>query len=81
LSDAGFDRLGQTWAKPVPLVVKYCGTTDESTCSYKKALVLAGGYDPEKYDDDALVSGVTAQSPAKGNEIYIRISQMVMEIK
>jgi len=72
-TDTGFERLGQTWAKPVPLVVKYC-TSANTGCKFKKALALAGGYDPEKYDNDKLVSSVTGTSDAtkaKGNDIYI----------
>jgi len=65
-----FDRLGQTWAKPVPASLS-CSFLGLANCDYKDVLVLAGGYDAEKYDDDNLVSSVIAASPAKGNEIYI----------
>ncbi|WP_299733728.1 PilC/PilY family type IV pilus protein [uncultured Endozoicomonas sp.] len=56
--DTGFERLGQTWSKPVKTKIKTGSTT-------RDVLIFSGGYDPEQ-DKLSLY-----QTDAIGNAIYI----------
>ncbi|WP_067514433.1 DNRLRE domain-containing protein [Endozoicomonas ascidiicola] len=56
--DAGFERLGQTWSKPVKTKIKTGSTI-------RDVLIFSGGYDPEQ-DKLSLY-----QTDAIGNAIYI----------
>ncbi|MFZ3194048.1 MAG: PilC/PilY family type IV pilus protein [Moraxellaceae bacterium] len=57
----GFDRLGQTWGKPVVTRIRYNGKPH-------LVVVISGGYD-EKYEDSTFNSGSATE--VKGNAVYI----------
>ncbi|MEW8693463.1 MAG: hypothetical protein AB2535_20710, partial [Candidatus Thiodiazotropha endolucinida] len=57
---AGFDRLGQTWSKPLFMSMQIAGASDD-----RDVLVFGGGYDP---DQDTATSRIDDD---EGNAIYI----------
>ncbi|MGH1428913.1 MAG: pilus assembly protein [Arenicella sp.] len=72
----GTDRLGQSWATPIPARINYCSTSADSSCAPKDVLIISGGYD-EKYDEFENGSGAAvtlssiASSGVEGNAIFI----------
>lgn len=81
-----FDRMGQTWAKPVSAKVNYCddnvASTSKADCPSRDVLFLSGGYDT-KYDGIVTIDPVTKvrtltdadfslhADSVKGNAIYM----------
>lgn len=60
---AGFERLGQTWSKPVEAKIRMAKDADPID-----VIIFGGGYDMQ-YETDSYVA--TSAAPAKGNAIYM----------
>lgn len=77
-SSAGFERIGQTWTKPVPALIK-TSTGARSSENTKRVLFVSGGYDmcyesptfALKTDGEAATEDCTKKSMAYGNAIYM----------
>ena len=72
IANTDFERMGQSWAKPVPTHINYCVS---GTCGLREVLIISGGYDTQ-YDEYTDINGdlVDVSSFAGnvlGNAIYI----------
>lgn len=67
VANTDFRDLGQTWATPQIIPIKY-GCPD--ACETKEVLMFGGGYNPV-YDDKNLTYPVTPSATGHGNAIYM----------
>ena len=62
----GFERMGQTWSKPVISKLRYKAS---GVVKDEEVLIFGGGYDAAVYDEEDTTARLTGA--AKGNGIYI----------
>ncbi len=76
----GFEELGQSWAKPIPMLLpghRTLDPDDDRIIKYKYALVLGGGYDGDnviseyKGKDDIRSTKVPRETSARGKGLYV----------